>query len=55
MRSISWVAIDLIFTTSLVPLERARSITILLASSAFRAQWTVIPAAVMAFSAWMRY
>ncbi len=55
LRSISCVAIDLILTTSVVFLLLTRSMTIRLASSASRAQWTLIPAAVMAASAWTRY
>ena len=54
LRSISWVTIDLIFTTSSTPLAFAMSATMRLASAASRAQCTVMPAAVMAASACSR-
>ncbi len=55
MRSISCVAMDLILTSSSTCLRFAISATMRLASSPVLAQWTVMPASVMACSAWRRY
>ncbi len=46
LRPVSWVAIDLTFTTSSEPVARTRSVMIRFASSESRAQWTVPPRAV---------
>ncbi len=46
LRPISWVAMDLTLTTSRSPVARTSSVTMLLASSASAAQWTVPPARV---------
>ncbi len=54
LSSISWVAIDLTFTTSSAPVAWTRPITIALASAASRAQCTVAPARVNDSSAWTR-
>jgi hypothetical protein len=51
---VSWVAIDLTLTTSSAPCRRAMSTTIVLASSASRAQCTVAPARVSDSSSWTR-
>ena len=54
LSSISWVAIDLTLTTSVVPASRAMRATMALASAASRAQWTMPPAAVTAASSCTR-
>ena len=46
LRLVSWVAIDLILTTSSTPLALMSEVTIRLASTASRAQWTMPPRAV---------